>query len=600
METTIGDYNGLEQYQKAAITELADNEDAKFDMNVIVGESQDNANSRQSVRLLGNKVRSYEGRYPNLTIAAQAVFGVVIEPMKDLQVFKVGSTSFDLLMKKEQGDAGPTTHSFRVIWDVQIEDNRRILTLSSAARISSSFLSIPIEIGMRSCRSPSDKEIILSAAAISSIGVARSQDTFFMPLWLALRLEPFEVFVRPVSNDGREFHWSEYGILRFQSAASNSGNTKASTIQRWVWKQPDFNHSSVQCVAVDPSHQDSVWFSVFKSSHLCGNYFQFENPGNTVEASGRRNETEPIELLSLTLDTCFTIRNMLPVEIAYEISRCSHISEGLPSIRFDSLQSGECSEVSEVHHGLSDLRARFRQCDGAFWSTWASLKLDEIDDVYDDAAESSESPLLRSTQVNVEIPDESLGTPLTFGVRIVPKTTTDDPTSALCYGLEVIVYAEIWIRNITSLPLNFGCPSHQLHKKSPNPSSDESAAKFTAEFALLELASLLEGGDKGTGLNQTNAREIEESGRIESLPQQEAPFLVEEVFEYVEIDGSVVRRRWWASDSFDSYRPNITEADDDFAKWKWLDNNWVCHESVEVASAWFIILTSLLCSRQLT
>jgi len=164
--------------------------------------------------------------------------------------------------------------------------------------------------------------------------------------------------------------------------------------------------------------------------------------------------------------------------------------------------------------------------------------------------------------------------------------TIDDPHRGHVYGLEVIIYAELWIRNITSLPLNFGCPAYQLHEPEQvfhitKTSSDDSVAKFTAESALMELASLLEVGDKGTALNQKAKENSERSNLIESLPEQECCDLTEEVFEYVEIESSMVKRKWWASESYNGYNKQIFDVDDARANWKWLDEKWVSIEEGE-------------------
>ncbi|KAG7345960.1 vacuolar-sorting-associated protein 13 C-terminal domain containing protein [Nitzschia inconspicua] len=604
----LGDYKGLEGYDQFAITELPDQEDAKFDMDVIDGQSPQDASFRLNAR--GNKVRNYEGRYPNLTIAAQAVAGVVIEPLTNLQVFKVGSTSCDLIVKKESGDFGGTIHSFPVMWTVEIEDNRRILTLSSAVRLFSSVLAIPIEIGVRKRppNSPGSKEVYADIPKTTSVGFATSHDPFYIPLWLALKFEPLEIFVRPVINHGREFQWSKREILQFLPATDSiEASATVTKFQKWAWKHCSRENSFVQCDSDDPERRNSVWFFVFRSTPFSGGFSPAELSERYSKLPRRISEIESAGLLSLNLDSCLTIRNMLPIDITWEISYRSNatphqsINEAssylkspsgkeLTNSRSDHLRSGECTEVPECNHNMFTPTARFKQINGHFWSNWADLKLHEAQVGLDDfeiseALDPAETLLPSSTQVNVAIADRSFGTPLTLGVRIVPKMTTDEPISGRCYGLEVIVYAEFWIRNISSLPLNFGCPSQQLHKKSGamqtiNSSIDESIARFTAESALMEIASLLEVGDKGTGLNQRSTREIAECGAIESLPQQEAPTLVEEVFEYVEIDGSVVKRRWWAAESFDSYRQNITTVQDEEMSWKWLDS-WAIDTSGE-------------------
>ncbi|KAL3918475.1 MAG: hypothetical protein SGILL_004217 [Bacillariaceae sp.] len=588
-DTAIGEYEGLERYEQQAITELADQEDAKFDIDLIEADSNSGSIMGRSVRHFNNKVRSYEGRYPDLTVAIQAVAGVTIEPLADLQVFKVGSTIRYLSVKKISA-TGTAIHSIRVVWNVEIEDNRRILTLSTAVRLVSSGLGIPIEVGVRKSipRNGKDGLRSLSQSSIGfevevgsqptsqstpdknviSIGFASSKNPLYMPLWLALRLVPVSICIRPASTTLSDYDWSEEGVLQFGPADQDDSQAVHPTLARWTWEETFQELSFVRC---DPENMKNnpVWFSVFGSTSLAadGNSSKQGSERKKRESLKRRDESDFSDVLSITLDSCLTIRNMLPLHIDWEVScspkrdtkygilesfsatltsRCDEIS------KIEPLRSGESTEVLECCHNSSDFQARFRKDDGEDWSTWAQLKLDDSRDIDDDIDANDPSAVfdafLRSRQVNVEIADKSLGIPTVLGVRILPKMTSDNPTRGRVYGLEIIVYAELWIRNITSLPLNFGCPAHQIHhsvpaSEKPGSSFDESVAKFTAESALMEIANLLEVGDKGTGLNQSIARKIAESGTIETLPDQAADLLVEEVFEYVEINSSMVRRR---------------------------------------------------------
>jgi hypothetical protein len=320
------------------------------------------------------------------------------------------------------------------------------------------------------------------------------------------------------------------------------------------------------------------------------------------------------EVLSVTLDSGLTIRNLLPLSIEWEVAQVTgalshsnkidtHLGFGAEDIgpiiavegrdyqfsQHSTLRSGECVEVIGCNYNSTSLQARFKQFGGNSWSTWACLALEETSEIDEDYELMDPDGALAAmfptpSQVNVLIREDDLGTPLVFGVRIVPKMTSDDPYYGRVYGLEVIIYAELWIRNITSLPLNFGCPTYQLHEPGSKvgrtrTASDESVARFTAESALMEIANLLEVGDKGTGLNQSMARQISETGVLESLPDQECSLLVEEVFEYVEIESSMVKRRWWASESYDAYRGRIVDVADEKTNWKWVDEKWVSNGS---------------------
>jgi hypothetical protein len=120
------------------------------------------------------------------------------------------------------------------------------------------------------------------------------------------------------------------------------------------------------------------------------------------------------------------------------------------------------------------------------------------------------------------------------------------------FGLEVFVFAEIWIKSLTSLPLVFGAPSshvkssgHYRRKTNVN-----SSRKLMAEAAVLEIASVLDFGELGRDLNlDDNARTL--GGDLLILPRQQSYVVVEEVFEYIEVESSCVRRRWWASEKHD-------------------------------------------------
>eukprot|EP00536_Pseudo-nitzschia_multiseries_P004057 jgi/Psemu1/323294/estExt_fgenesh1_pg.C_650034 len=612
--STIGEYAGLEEYQQEFITELADQEDAKFSMDLIDETFENDVGERRNARHFNNKIRSYEGRYPDLTVSIQAVAGVQVEPITNLQVFKVGSTIRILTVKKDSDSytgLDSTKNSIQVVWNVEIEENRRILTLSTAVRVVSSGLCMPIEIGFQ--RDAIENFRPQSpASSIISIGIARSNCPFYMPLWLALKLEPVSIYVRPVPTSTVEYFWSESSVLNFGLFAddrltkSGRGSGMNSAITgKWTWEE---TFSDLSCISCD-SRVDgitSVWFSVFGTSSA-------NRQEKLVDAQRRekledevarhRNQFEAHEVLSVTLDSGLTIRNMLPSMIDLEViqgiepitpsdsgqnngpSRFSFNEVEPDVLKFETLKSGECSEVFEVNHTATVPKLRIKEQNQKGWSTWASLRLNETNSLDRDDGlvlpnERTVKQFLTPSQINVQIPGCYFGIPTTFGIRVEPKMTIADQYMGDVYGLEVIVYAELWIRNITSLPLSFGCPSYQIYEPEPadgtvESSSDDSIAKFTAEAALMELTSLFEVGDKGMVLNQKTGKEhFERSHVIERLPGQQCRELTEEVFEYVEIENSMVKRKWWASESYNGYHKQIFDVDDSGANWKWLDRRW--------------------------
>ena len=203
----------------------------------------------------------------------------------------------------------------------------------------------------------------------------------------------------------------------------------------------------------------------------------------------------------------------------------------------------------------------------------------------------------RVRQINVQVRDE-LGAPLTVGMRLVPKIykAAHDAASSVCFGLDVILYADLWLLNQTGLPLVFGCPSMQLQTRRNNESGDtqqdgaqfdESANKIAAEAALMEIASVLEFGEKGKNLifSEDDSKE----GDIHLLPYQHCRHVYEEMFEYIEIESSTIKRRWWASEKHDSYRRKPSNFVSEGCELTWVDNAWVSED----CRNFFIILCSV-------
>jgi hypothetical protein len=616
----VGEYAGLEEYNPLGVIEIADKEDARFSMELISDqEVHTHSDEARGTKHGSNKIRDYEGRFPSLTVSIQAVSGVSVEPVTDLQVYKVGSKIRHLIVKKEADTAddrvGLTQYSIPVVWKVEIEDNRRILTLSTAVRVVSSGFNTPIEVGVQKDIQPSEGP----NPSVTSIGISRPETPFYLPLGLALKLDPVYVYVRPGSEEGSDFLWGESSVLHFGPLAQEKEAEEASSeIGRWTWKETFRELTFIGCNPID-NNLGTAWLSVFGiSSSVSGRTAtsnRLQANGNGIKLN-QGSEDELNEVISVTIDSALTLRNMLPMTLEWEVANTVGTSwrivdgSSLPSKKharehaaftFDSdaisqrsttLESGQCTEVFASDFCSQELEARFKGSNSTDWSTWAPLSiLDDFDKKGDQVEDQFEDVLAamvpRAHQVNVQVNDDRFGMPLTFGIRIVPKMTLpDDPYHGRVYGLEVIIYAELWIRNITSLPLGFGCPSYQLHEPGKHESegfslSDESLARFTAESALMEIANLLEVGDKGTGLRNKNAtREVGESGGIESLPCQDCDQIVEEVFEYIEIDSSTVKRRWWASESYDSYRENLTQSSEEHHSWQWIDETWVSFVSL--------------------
>jgi len=182
------------------------------------------------------------------------------------------------------------------------------------------------------------------------------------------------------------------------------------------------------------------------------------------------------------------------------------------------------------------------------------------------------------------------GAPLRIGIKLQAKNSVSTYyDTALPTGFDVTIFAELWIKNLTQLPLVIGAPLSQVcaqdtvlgRENSSN--SMEIASKLAAETALMEIVSVLELGDGGRNINVHDDL-TKLTGELFILPLQESDTVFEEVFEYIEVEHSCVKRRWWASERHDCLRKRPTliglpntkewqwEADDSEVGW-WLDSS---------------------------
>ena len=91
-------------------------------------------------------------------------------------------------------------------------------------------------------------------------------------------------------------------------------------------------------------------------------------------------------------------------------------------------------------------------------------------------------------------------------------------------GFNMILHSELWICNLTSLPITFGAPSLQLEARTKDNSKSNGvkhkSSMLNAENALLELSSILEFGDKGHSFASDND-ESYNNGEVLILPKQQ-------------------------------------------------------------------------------
>jgi len=380
-------------------TFLADGSDARFHMDVLSHDQRQKDDFHNTKR-----VRAYDGQFPSLCVNFEAVPGIVIKPLRNLPVFKVGNTISRLEVRKHHSEAdaelscrkavdqmGSAEYSVPVVWTVEIEDNRRILTLSSAVRVISSGVSLSVDVGVRTSVRSEDSVSTTSSAsevAIKEVGTAQSGSPFYLPLRLALRSEFVDVFVKP---SGLDYSWSKKSILSFVPVESFDGDSSSGhSLTEWVWKETFDSSCSVSCNPPpdDMSGSRTLWLSCISLPHVGGEVQRKE--AKRARTSRSVKETKGA-LISIAVDAGLTVRNMLPVNLQWEVvtfegsdmlpldsssSQKQHdsVSHTLKRSEY-GLLSGEGVEVLSFSLGLRDARARFRcYCDQE-WSEWAQLAL---------------------------------------------------------------------------------------------------------------------------------------------------------------------------------------------------------------------------------
>ena len=297
--------------------------------------------------------REYEGRFPHLTVALDpSASGVTIEPIYDLPVVKVGET-IRRLQVQILGNTGEAVRmsSVVVVWTVELENQRRILTLRSATSISSLCCGIPIEIGVHQKLSSQSQGSNEQEDGIDSevlLGVSLPGSPLYLPLWLDLSFKDISLVVRPAALDSSGLHsstdkhnlyqWSSRSILeygRHDADTNENGFNESSPVsdinmskgEVWKWKEtkicskvcnfPELGGSSFGLLP--------VWLSF-----LCvrGNTDESDvmadiKRPNNLKATKKRAGVS-WSLLNVTIGTSLSVHNMLPVSIEWEVAETLH------------------------------------------------------------------------------------------------------------------------------------------------------------------------------------------------------------------------------------------------------------------------------------
>ena len=259
----------------------------------------------------------------------------------------------------------------------------------------------------------------------------------------------------------------------------------------------------------------------------------------------------------VTIDCTISIRNLLPVSIEWEIGQETEPFDGFvdgSGLRSKSLSSGE--EVEVLMGNFHAAKMRLRPTKGNFmWSSWMTLsppnkgvstgqEKQPADETGSTAHEDFYAHLYVKDVFHINLP---------IGLRISTKTN----------GMDVTVYSDLWCTNCTSLSLVFGLPIQYEKQETMKPLS-------VGEATLKEISSLFESGELTRNVDMTSRDGLNEMVRI---PGQVSSHITEECFEYVEVEGSEVISRWWASENPFSSREHFMGSEDE--QCNWIDKTWV-------------------------
>jgi hypothetical protein len=456
--------------------------------------------------------------FPRLTVSLQAVEDRHVAPLSGLDI----SSGFDAvtfpISYVSNGEASFKAEHQRnwLSWSVEQFDERTVLTLATSIRIVS-LLNKVVEVGIQVAEIGRGRD---SFENVRVVGSCSASEPLYLPVWLAIRSRSWRCSIKaPGCRWTTLFTMSTEGDI-----------TEHSSEGGFVECQSETGNSVRDFLAVTIDDVES--------------------------------------LLTVTLDCAISMRNLLPLVCDWEMK-----DEGLegssddPFFSFTGcLESGNRAEVFPPGHEAMQLRICLPPS-GA-WSTWASLSTSakQVQPLSTRLSrmEVSDAEFLVHVTHEVRIVD-SFGVPLTLAVRISEKRFG---------GIEVVIYADLWVSNCSSLPLAFGYtkePPSALSKVRDPSFSDISAA----EAALREITMLFELGEEGKKLSRdVGIRSPLFVVDVYQLPFQRSTSIIEECFEYIEVDGSTVLRRWWASENPHSLRDNLTLVESD-GTWEWLDSSWV-------------------------
>ena len=132
---------------------------------------------------------------------------------------------------------------------------------------------------------------------------------------------------------------------------------------------------------------------------------------------------------------------------------------------------------------------RFRCSSSKTWSSWVAIRVNTAVISTNNEAVKLGTPTIEGRDTILIRAESDGAVEWTMGL----KRSYRPPL-----GLDFILFSEVWIANLTDLPLVFGAPRGQVIPSV----SDACPGPSAAESALIEISSILEFGERGKGLEK--------------------------------------------------------------------------------------------------
>ena len=324
--------------------------------------------------IFGDRSNGNDQTVPSVTVLFDSRSSTVnVHPLRGLKLLEVGSFIHTLIVERlisQDGAVFRFRFALPVLWEVDVVDNRRVLTISSGIQIVSLLKERAVNVGWAAQGAES---------TITDLGSVTAGVPFHLPLWLSLRCQECAIFVRPADRS-----WSNTGVLRFQRQISESNGEGDVSGQVWFWSAT-FGATTTRVFreVVRTAHDStSIGSPEPALAFVC---VRSVTQGVQQRYSQPTVFTDPV--VSLIIDSMITVQNMLPIPVEIEATgsvaredrsgansdQDSHCDNHLPVAKHH-LPTGQCVDVLGTFVDKATpvlLRLRLQGCER--WTTWVDI-----------------------------------------------------------------------------------------------------------------------------------------------------------------------------------------------------------------------------------